>query len=289
MLDKQEIKNQNFDAERALYGLHGAEVKSCTFAGPADGESALKETGDIRVVDCHFELRYPLWHVQGFALENSDMTETARAALWYAENGEIKNCRLGGIKALRECQRVNLSGVEAVSEEFGWKCRDIQVTDSDITSSYVFLDSRDLTLTDSKIKSKYSFQYVENTEIEHCELDTKDAFWHSRNVTVRNSIIKGEYLGWYSENLTLINCRIIGTQPLCYCKGLKLVDCTMEGCDLSFERSEVEAEVRGSVDSIKNPVSGRITADSVGEIIREESVPQTAEIIIRDEQERLGA
>ena len=122
------------------------------------------------------------------------------------------------------------------------------------------------------MKGKYSFQYMQNLEIRDSYLDTKDAFWHSQNVTVVNSTIKGEYLAWFSENLTLINCHISGTQPLCYCKGLKLVNCTMEETDLSFEYSEVDADIRGHVDSVKNPKSGRITADSVGEVIMTDDV-----------------
>lgn len=86
-------------------------------------------------------------------------------------------------------------------------------------------------------------------------------------MTVRSSVVKGEYLGWFSEGLTLIDCKIIGTQPLCYCKGLKLVNCTMEGADLAFEYSDVEAEICGHLLSIKNPRSGSITVDSVGEVI----------------------
>ena len=98
----------------------------------------------------------------------------------------------------------------------------------------------------------------------------------------RDSVIKGEYLAWYSEGLTLINCKIIGTQPLCYCKDLKLINCTMEGCDLSFEYSDVEADIKGHIDSVKNPRSGKIVADSIGEIIQEAAVMDcTGEIITR--------
>ena len=44
----------------------------------------------------------------------------------------------------------------------------------------------------------------------------------------------------------------------------------MEGCDLAFERSEVEATITTPVVSIKNPLPGsRITVPSVGEIIRD--------------------
>ena len=149
------------------------------------------------------------------------------------------------------------------------------------------MDSRDVKLRSVKMKGKYSFQYMENLEIDDCELDTKDAFWHSKNVTVKDSIVKGEYLGWFSENLTLINCKIIGTQPLCYCKNLKLVNCTMEDTDLSFEYSDVEADVKGHIISVKNPKSGRIIADSVGEIIRGDAVMECAgEVILRAETEK---
>ena len=96
---------------------------------------------------------------------------------------------------------------------------------------------------------------------------------YKRQVT--DSVIKGEYLGWYSEGLTLIRCRIIGTQPFCYCKNLKLIDCTMEQTDLAFEYSDVEADVFGNILSVKNPLSGRITADTIGEVIRQDSIMES--------------
>ena len=136
------------------------------------------------------------------------------------------------------------------------------------------------------MSGKYSFQYMKNLNINHSNLDTKDAFWHSKNVTVKNSIVKGEYLGWFSENLTFINCQIIGTQPLCYCKNLKLINCTIEETDLSFEYSEVEADIKGNIVSVKNPKSGTITADSVGEIIREDAVMKCdGKVIIKETME----
>ena len=43
----------------------------------------------------------------------------------------------------------------------------------------------------------------------------------------------------------------------------------MIDCDLSFEKSSVEAHIVGSIDSVKNPESGSITADKIGEIIQD--------------------
>ena len=276
------ITGKQFDEERALYHLQNTTVENCVFDGPADGESALKEARKIRMNNCRFSLRYPLWHVNGFVLSGCSMDEKARAALWYTDHGTIENSVLGGIKALRECRDVTIRGSRIVSPEFGWKCRDIRLENCDLTAEYVFLDSRDVELSDVRMKGKYSFQYMENLVIENSYLDTKDAFWHSKNVTVRNSTVKGEYLAWFSEGLTLIDCHIIGTQPLCYCKDLKLINCTMEGTDLAFEYSDVEADIKGGILSVKNPKSGHITADAVGEVIFGDAVMEcTGEVHIR--------
>lgn len=57
----QVIENHNFDQERALYGIKGIIVRNCKFDGPADGESALKETPCMQINGCYMNLRYPLW------------------------------------------------------------------------------------------------------------------------------------------------------------------------------------------------------------------------------------
>lgn len=271
-MNRNVVENKQFDEERSLYNLKNSDVVSCVFAGPADGESVLKEARDINVIDCKFSLRYPMWHVKKFTLEKSFMDELTRAALWYADDGVIKDSVLGGIKALRECNRISLDNCKIVSQEFGWKSQDISLKNSEIEAEYLFLDCKNISLKNVQMKGKYSFQYIENLTIEDSVLDTKDAFWHSKNITVKNSVVKGEYLAWFSENLTLENCKISGTQPLCYCKGLKLINCTMEGADLAFEYSDVEADVKGDVISIKNPKSGTIVVDSVGEIIWDDPV-----------------
>ncbi|MBQ8303319.1 MAG: DUF3737 family protein [Clostridia bacterium] len=270
-------ENLSFDQERALYGERDICVKNCRFDGPADGESAFKEGGNIKVDSCYFNLRYPFWHCDGVRIDNSEMTELCRAALWYSNDIDIRNSRLHGIKALRECERIIISDCDVVSPEFGWFSRDIGVTDSSFVSEYFMLRATDIKFNSVSFKGKYSFQYIENSVFENCNFDTKDAFWHAKNVTVRNSVVKGEYLAWYCENVTFENCEIIGTQPLCYCKNLKLINCTMRDCDLSFEKSSVVADIIGHIDSVKNPESGRITADTIGEVIAESGACQITE------------
>ena len=281
---REEIIGQSFDEERALYNLSHADVIDCVFAGPADGESVLKEARDVSLENCSFSLRYPLWHVEGFQLHDSKMDELTRAAIWYAKDGTITDSVLGGIKAVRECENIVIKDCSVTSEEFGWMSSRIRVEDSTLASQYIFFGSRDVALDRVKMTGKYSFQYMENLTNSNSVLDTKDAFWHSKNVTVTDSIVKGEYLGWFSEGLTLKNCKIIGTQPLCYCKDLKLIDCTMEDTDLSFEYSDVEATISGHVLSIKNPRNGHITVDTVDEVLFTDDTVMdcTGKVIIRE-------
>ena len=264
------INGKTFDEERALYGSRGLEVVNCRFDGPADGESAFKESREISVRDCFFNLRYPFWHDHGLRIEGSEMTAACRAALWYSEDVEIRNTKMHGIKALRECSNVRIEDCDIISPEFGWSVRGIQMKDTSVQSEYFMMRSDHLNFDKVKLQGKYSFQYITDSVFTNCEFDTKDAFWHAKNVVVRDSVIKGEYLAWYCENVTFENCTIIGTQPLCYCKGLKLIHCRMVDCDLAFEKSEVEADIISYVVSIKNPRSGRITVESVGEIIMDD-------------------
>lgn len=263
------IENKTFDEERALYGSAEVTIKHCRFDGPADGESAFKECRDVRVEDCFFNLRYPFWHDEGTSIDNCEMTELCRAALWYSNHVEISESKLHGIKALRECSDIKMRDCHIVSPEFGWSVNGIEMKDSFAESEYFMMRSNKLRFDNVTLKGKYSFQYIEDSVFENCNFDTKDAFWHAKNVTVRNSVIKGEYLAWYCENVTFENCKIIGTQPLCYCNGLKLIDCEMIDTDLSFERSEVEATLTAPIVSIKNPLSGHISVPGVGEIIRD--------------------
>ena len=44
------ISGQTFDEERALYGQDGIVVEDCRFDGPADGESAFKESKNLVVM-----------------------------------------------------------------------------------------------------------------------------------------------------------------------------------------------------------------------------------------------
>ena len=280
------VKNKRFGEERALYNSKDLQIIDCKFDGEEDGESALKESNNIIVDNCYFNLRYPFWHDEKLTINNCELTNLCRAALWYSKDIKINDSKLFGIKALRECNDIEINKSEIDSLEFGWRSKNIKVLDTKIRNcEYLFFESKNINIDNVDLQGKYTFQYVENLEINNSILDTKDAFWHSKNVVVRNSTIKGQYLAWYSEDVTLINCKIVGTQPLCYCKNLKLIDCEMIDTDLAFEYSDVEASIKGSILSVKNPKSGKIVADEIKEIILHDSkIECKCEIVDKSKQ-----
>ena len=117
--------------------------------------------------------------------------------------------------------------------------------------------------------------------IRNADIHSKDAFWGTCDVTLYDCRLTGEYLGWHSRNLRLVRCHISGTQPLCYAENLRLEDCTFgEDADLAFEESTLEATVKGHITSVKNPTSGSISADSIGEIILDENIRKPADCVI---------
>lgn len=279
MADLLHIQGGAYDEERAFYGSRGILLSDVAFDGPADGESALKESQNVTGERLFCNLRYPFWHVNGLDLSACELTDKCRAALWYSADIRIRDSKLHGIKALRECDRAEITGGSILSQEFGWFSREVTLRDLSAESEYLLLRAKNVHLDNVQMKGKYSFQYVTDSLVENSTLDTKDAFWHTKNMTVRNCTVKGEYLGWYSENLRLEDCTILGTQPLCYCKNLTLVRCRMVDTDLAFEKSSVEAEVLSRVDSVKNPASGHIRAQSIGELILDAPTEAVIEVV----------
>lgn len=277
------ISNTEFEGERPLYCEKGLRIENVTIHA---GESALKETEDIEAVRCRFEGKYPFWECNGFKVEDCVFTEGARAALWYSRHLQMRDTLVEAPKMFREMSHLRLERVRIPHAlETLWHCSDVEIEDVEAQQGdYIFMHSRDLRIHNFRLQGNYSFQYCRNVEISDSILQTKDAFWETENVTVRDSVINGEYLGWYSKGLHLINCRIGGTQPLCYARDLVLENCTFEpDADLAFEYSDVQADVRSRITSVKNPRSGRILSDGYGEIILDDNrkAPADCQILTR--------
>lgn len=276
----EKIENQIRDDERAFYNSIDTEFENIKIDGPADGESAFKECSNIFIDKSFFNLRYPFWHNNTLWVKNSELTDLCRAAFWYDKKVICENVKSKGIKAFRECEDVCLNNCDFYSEEIFWNVKQTVIHNSKIEGVYAFFQCKYVEIDNLEFKGKYSFQYTKNVVIRNSNLDTKDAFWHSKNVLVENCIVKGEYLGWYSDGLTLKNCKIIGTQPLCYASRLKIIDCTFENCDLSFEYSDVKGNIVGDIDSIKNPLKGKLIISGKTTFIQDENDRSKGRFII---------
>ena len=275
------IKDQYFEGERPLYARHGLRIENVTI-GP--GESSLKEGSDLEAENCEFQGKYPFWECKNVTIKNCIFREGGRAAIWYSKDIEMADCLVEAPKMFRRISDLKLENVKFPNAlETFWDCKDIEAKNIEADKGdYIFMHCSDIKIDGFRLQGNYSFQYAKDVVIRNADMETKDAFWEAEDVTVYDSRINGEYLGWYSKNLHLVNCKIGGTQPLCYCENLVLENCVFEeDADLAFEYSDVEASLIGPVTSVKNPRTGRINADSYGEIILDGNIKAPADCEIR--------
>ena len=275
------VKDQYLEGERPLYARHGLRIENVTI-GP--GESSLKEGSDLEAEDCEFKGKYPFWECKHVTVRNCIFREGGRAAIWYSKDIEMAGCLVEAPKMFRRISGLKLENVKFPNAlETFWDCKDIEAKNIEADKGdYIFMHCSDIKIDGFRLQGNYSFQYAKDVVIRNADMDTKDAFWEAEDVTVYDSRINGEYLGWYSKNLHLVNCKIGGTQPLCYCENLVLENCVFEeDADLAFEYSDVEASLIGPVTSVKNPRTGRINADSYGEIILDGNIKAPADCEIR--------
>ena len=274
---KETIKDAVYGGERPLFASHGLRLENVTIE---PGESALKECSDIDAEECEFKGKDPFWHTDGFTVRRCIFREGARAALWYSRNLEMSDTLVEAPKMFREMTGLRLERVRIPdAQETLWHCSDVVLREVEVGhADYLFMHSDNIRIENYRQQGNYSFQYCRDVEIRNAEILSKDAFWNTEDVTVYDSTIDGEYLGWHSKRLRLVNCHIGGTQPLCYATDLILENCTFaEDCDLAFEYSGLRADIRGHVVSIKNPRSGSIEVDTVGEIILDENIKAPAD------------
>ena len=85
----------------------------------------------------------------------------------------------------------------------------------------------------------------------------------------------------------MVNCTIESDQGLCYLDGIKLVNCKVLRTDLAFEYCKnIDAEITTNVMSVKNPISGRIHAHKIDEIIMDDpEIDPNATTIVQDVKE----
>lgn len=261
------IKNELLTGERALFQGKNLLITDTIFA---DGESPLKESDNIELINCSFKWKYPLWYAKNIKVNNSVWFEMGRAGVWYTNHIEVNDSAIEAPKNFRRCRELALNNITMPNAaETLWNCNGVKLNQVMAKGDYFAMNSQNMEIHDLTLYGNYSFDGVKNAEIHNSKLLSKDAFWNSENVTVYDSYISGEYLGWNAKNLTLINCTIESLQGMCYIENLVMKNCRLLNTTLAFEYSTVDAEIEGKIDSVLNPAGGTIRAEQIDELILE--------------------
>lgn len=279
----QTIKDQSFGGERPLFAIHDTRLENVTIT---EGESGIKCCQRLEADHCRFIGKYPWWHVDGSLITNCFFEVGSRSAIWYSNDMVMRDCIIDAPKFFREMNNLTLENVQMNdADETFWRVKGLKIRNVRLhEGTYPFMFCEDVDVDGLKSDSKYVFQYVKNAIIRNAHIVTKDAFWETENVTVYDSVLDGEFLGWHSKNLRLVRCHIAGEQPLCYIDGLILEDCTFDSAsDRAFEdSSRIDAIISGAITEVKNPISGRIVAGSIGRVTIDEHIKQPADCQLID-------
>ncbi len=263
----KEYNQERFTGERALFMAKDLKITDSIFD---DGESPLKESQSIELAGSMFKWKYPLWYSKNITVDNSTWFEMARSGVWYTQNIRVSSSMIEAPKNFRRCKGVELADVSfANAEETLWSCDDVVLNRVVAKGDYFGMNSKNVCADGLNLYGNYCFDGGKNIEIRNSKLMSKDAFWNCENVTVYDSFISGEYLAWNSKNVTFVNCTIESLQGLCYIENLKMINCKLINTTLAFEYSTVDAQIDSHIDSVFNPTSGKISAESIGELIVE--------------------
>ncbi len=283
MKDNSKVIRQQFlTGERALFQAKDLAVYDTIFDA---GESPLKESENIELSGCLFRYKYPLWYSKNIAVRKSTWFEMARAGVWYTTDLSVTDCAIEAPKNFRRCKNLVIRNTSfSNAEETLWSCDGVTLDGVTAKGDYFAMNSENMTISNLTLYGNYPFDGAKCVEIHNSRLLSKDAFWNSENVAIYDSFISGEYLGWNAKNLTLENCTVESLQGLCYIDHLVMKNCKMINTTLAFEYSTVDADICSKIDSVMNPSSGIIRADSIDELILDPAKidPEKTQVICRN-------
>ena len=162
-----------------------------------------------------------------------------------------------------------------------WYCKDINVDNSTLleTARSGIWYTHNINIKNSTIESPKTFRRSKNINLTNVNIPiATETLWNCQDITLNNVNAKGdyfgmnsgEYLGWNSKNLTFIDCFIESNQGLCYVENLVIRNSKVINTDLAFEYSTVDANITTRVDSVKNPMGGRIHARGIDDLIMDD-------------------
>lgn len=259
------------------------EVEDCRFY---DGESPLKESTNITVNHCTFEYKYPLWYCESVEVKDTTFEPISRSGIWYTNNITLTDCLINAPKEFRRSSNITLERVTFTDgQETLWNCKEINIKDCKVKGDYLLMNSEDIIVENLELNGNYFCDSAKNVTCKNCVLYSKDSFWNCENVTLINCKIIGEYFGWNSKNIYMENCEVESLQGFCYIDNLEMKNCILNNTTLSFEYTTVDAIINSVIDSVKNPMGGKIVCKGIKELIIDENCKNPGQTEIIEEKD----
>ena len=264
----KEILNEHFSGERALFQRNGLKISGTVFG---EGEAPLKHNAYIDLSDCAFDAQYSVWYSEKVKLSNCTIHETGREGIWYSKEVNVYDTVIESERCFRHCTGVSLKNVSFTNgDETMWKCANVRMDNVTVNGDYFAMDCDGMEISGLVLNGANAFDGVKNITVRRSVINGSDCFWNSQNITIHDSVITGKCFGWNSRNIKLVNCTVESPQGMCFMENLTLVNCKLPNTTLAFEYSEnISVDIKGGIDSVKNPAGGLIVAESIGEIIME--------------------
>ncbi len=197
---------------------------------------------------------------------------------------KMTDTRIDAPKMFREMHDIEIENVEMTdADEVFWRCNRLNIKNLEAArrNLSVYVLQNGLRIDGLESDSKYVFQYVKNMELRNAKITTKDAVGNGKRDGLRfraERRIPGLALAQPASG-ELQNFRYAA--PV-LCGKPVLENCVMaDDCDLAFEYSSVHATIDSPVRSVKNPRSGRIIAESYGEIILDKHIKAPADCALK--------
>ena len=150
-----EYKDLKCSGERALFNISDAYIDNCLFF---DGESPLKECCNLDIHHSTFDWKYPLWYGNNITVQDSVITNTGRAGIWYSNNVKFLNTTIDGAKNFRRCNQLIIDHCDFSNAlETLWHCSDVRLSNCQIKGDYLFLDSKNIYVENIKLICYYNF------------------------------------------------------------------------------------------------------------------------------------
>ncbi len=249
---------------RAFFSARRAELHHITFTG----EDVLSYAKELTLSDSSVSSPRALAHISDAILRDVRFTEGAVSPLYGAVSVTLQGCEMCAPRGCESAREVTVDASRISSDHFCAGAVSPTVADTVLSGTQLFTHAENVSLTNVDLDGVRALQYISGGSIDFSTLSGEELLHGAHHVTISDTVLDGDRIGWYSDHLTLTHCVISGAAPFAHAKNLTLIDCALDPtCTCAFERSEVEATLRGTVPSVRNPLHGRIVADAYGEVL----------------------